>query len=395
VTYEREHAVAIRVPPWMRWTGSVLAIIGGLITAALSSYGPGVFIGLTLYGMQAMIATGFERGANRRLRVERSLVQIDDFKLVDPKQPAAIPDIRKEDEKTTLRLRTRFRIVDIAVADEGEANAIIEALGANDAPRIGSFLWRAPLPNWTEAAFLLAIPVAMILLATIYWPAAIVGLIAASALGTLAAVCARLYAAEVETLVGRDGIAIRQGFRPPRFIRHSQIRSVQSEKAEIVIHATGDPIRLSTTLGAEASEDDMRYATAIAQRIEKARVASAELPASPAETPGLLRGRRNVRDWLDGLRKLGEGGETAFRDSAPPRDQLWQIIESIDAPAIERIAAAVALKTSGLSTEEAPRLRIAAEAAVEPELGKRLRVVSESEPEALAAVLEEAHVDQA
>src|SRR5260221_9253736 len=99
----------------MRWTGSVLAIIGGFITAALSSAGPGVFIGLTLYLMQTMIATGFERGANRRLRVDRSLVQMDDFKLIDPKQPLSIPHIRKEDEKTTLRLRSRFRIVDIAV----------------------------------------------------------------------------------------------------------------------------------------------------------------------------------------------------------------------------------------------------------------------------------------
>ena len=61
------------------------------------------------------------------------------------------------------------------------------------------------------------------------------------------------------------------------------------------------------------------------------------------------------------------------------------------------IAAAVALKTSGLTPEETPRLRIAAEGAVEPKLAERLRVVlseNEVKEEALANVLEEAQREE-
>lgn len=393
--YEGEHVVDIRTPAWLRWTGSGLAIVAGLVVGAISgNAGVGFGVGLTMFGLQRYISN-MQRAQRRRVRIDHDRVGLEQLPLLGPKHRLAMPEIVREDDATFLRLRSRFRVVDIGVEDEAQARTLVDAIGLGDPKSTSAFVWSTPLPNFAELAFLLAIPGALVLIASVYFPGATAALIVVSSILALVLATFRLYRSEVELAIGADGIVVRQGLVPPRFIRHSQIASVTQDKADILVElASKERLRFSASIEAEASEADLARARSIALRIERARTASAEKPGAPPETPGLLRGHRSTKEWLDALRKLGEGGDSAFRDSAPPRDQLWQIIESIDAPAIERIAAAIALKASGLSAEEAPRLRVAAEGAVEPKLGERLRIVTEKNEEALAEVLEEAQKEE-
>jgi hypothetical protein len=371
VSYEREQMVDARFHGWLRWPATMAAItVCAIVTLASRNLAAGLISGALPVALLAILSGGgLDRPARRKVRVEPGLLVADQTKLIEPGARIALPEIRSDGESVVVRFRTRIRTIDVTVADEAEAEALVDAIGERAAARTSFFLWSAPLPNWTELAFFLTLPGILLLIASLYWPVAVVPLICATSLATSVAVGARLYRARIEATVGVDGIALEQGTQPTRFIRHAQIRAVRAEGSEVVIAAGGEEIRTSTTLATETPEVDARYAQDIAGRIEHARSGAAALAAAPPETPGLLRGGRTIAEWLDALRKIGEGGETAFRDAAPPRDQLWQIIESADAPAAERIAAAIALRTSGLSAEEAPRLRIASDGAAEPKLG--------------------------
>src|SRR5258706_3707329 len=63
VAYEREHMIEMRAPPWMRWTGSVLSVVAGIVVGTLSGAGAGIFTAVCIYMLQWMLSgLGFDRG---------------------------------------------------------------------------------------------------------------------------------------------------------------------------------------------------------------------------------------------------------------------------------------------------------------------------------------------
>jgi PH (Pleckstrin Homology) domain-containing protein len=199
--------------------------------------------------------------------------------------------------------------------------------------------------------------------------------------------------------VGADGLLVRQGLARSVFYPHEAITKVNAEGHDVVIHLKrGEPLRFGVGVQTQGraknprlAEEQARQAKSIVWRVQKARDAYEALAGSaPQAALALSRGQRSVHDWIEALRRVGEGDGATFRDALPTRDQLLAVVESTTAAAKERLAAVIALQ-SKLTEDEKPRLRVAAERCVAPDLRERMvRVIDAEADEELAAVLEEA-----
>ncbi len=113
-------------------------------------------------------------------------------------------------------------------------------------------------------------------------------------------------------------------------------------------------------------------AQSIAWRIEKSREAWSALAGdAPQAALALDRGDKSAREWIEKLRGIGRGANATFRSAQVTREQLLRIVESTTAEARERLAALVALR-EGMSEEEKPRVRVAAERCAAPDLRERM-----------------------
>lgn len=194
--------------------------------------------------------------------------------------------------------------------------------------------------------------------------------------------------------VHADGLALREGVGRVVFLPYDTVASVSTDgPAVVLVLRDGRVMRYDVT-------PDGRVLTASKnRRCERARSIASEIAdalrahrAAPDVDPAhpLERGGRTAADWLRSLRGIGKGGVPTFRNApAPTRDELLAIATSSRAAPTHRVAAAVALQ-AGLTAEERPRIRVAAESSGAPQLGERLvRVVEASSNEQLEEVLEE------
>jgi hypothetical protein len=152
--------------------------------------------------------------------------------------------------------------------------------------------------------------------------------------------------------VGADGVTIGQ-----RFIPFSQIRGVGPGRDPRVLELDVEPdehVRLDTTperLRAGSSRDHVRAIVAEAWLRAKRR------PATNAAS--LLRGDRDVKDWVASLR-TNQGG---YRIAAMDDDELFAIVTDPRAAQEARVGAAIALAAK---SDHAPRLRVAADDIADP-----------------------------
>ncbi len=190
--------------------------------------------------------------------------------------------------------------------------------------------------------------------------------------------------------VGDDGVLIeRRGQR--RFVPYSDIAEVallDDVVLRLILHS-GESVDVYTgkneLLGQK--EHYLERVDLIVTRI-RSQVSQAERRRrSDGRTTaaGLLRDRAFV------LLRSGDhahGSDAPYRSvPAPDASELWRTLESEGSSAMERAVAAVLLR-SDAAEEVKPRLRIAAEGAVEPGLQQLVRVVAEdADDEALLDAL--------
>jgi hypothetical protein len=316
--------------------------------------------------------------------------------------------LRWEGERSyvTLRGRSWRSRVDVGVRDASDADALCQALGLDAQSTTAEFSLYRHVPGIAAiAAILAACGVAIgfgvathagaSAQAFMVLPVALVAFV-------LAFVTLFVLLRRVALHVGADGMVVREGIGRRRFHQHDQIVRVEATGRSIVMESKdGRTVRYDVGVQQRRQGKDVTFhedslqAAAVVWRIEKAREAYRALASGAAPQSALVldRGGRPVRDWLDMLRRVGEGDGATFRNALLTREQLLGVVESTTAAAKERLAAAVALRAS-LTEEEKPRVRVAAERCVAPALGQRLvRVLNSPSDEELAAVLEEAERD--
>ncbi len=203
-----------------------------------------------------------------------------------------------------------------------------------------------------------------------------------------------IFAQRAKVVVGADGIVVKQAMKKSEFVSHAEVESVSASGAAVIVtRKHGEPIKLEvageTARKKDAAEREL-HAQSIAWRIQKAREAFVALAGDVPQAALVLdRAGKTARAWLDDLRRAGAGANATFRGATLSREQLLRVVESTTAAARERLAAAVALH-EGLTADEKPRIRVAAELCAEPALRERMvRVVDAPTDDELMAALEE------
>jgi len=206
--------------------------------------------------------------------------------------------------------------------------------------------------------------------------------------------------ASARIVVGAEGVAIREGLKKSAFYPHAAIKRVETAgNAMTLTLEDGRALRyLDASLQSRynRSPDLVIRASSVARRIEESREIYrrfAEASSGPPVT--LERGSLPARDWVEQLRRVAEGvAATTFREASVTREELLRLVESASAAARDRLAAAIALRSAGMTEEEKPRVRIAVERCAVPELRERMaRVLDSPEEDTFAKVLEEVERD--
>jgi hypothetical protein len=182
--------------------------------------------------------------------------------------------------------------------------------------------------------------------------------------------------------VGADGLIVPGLFRDA-FVPFSSITSVSAERSsvDITLHDQRAPRVFSA---------DAEAAQTIALRVREAQAASSEASAAQAPLEQLTRGDRPVSAWREAAtRLLATRGD--YRAQSFSEDDLASLIASHEAPAEQRLGAALALAASGDEPRE--RVRIAAEACASPTMRVALSTIASGEADEQA--IEEALAEEA
>ena len=190
--------------------------------------------------------------------------------------------------------------------------------------------------------------------------------------------------------IGADGIVLPGALRR-RFFSHADIVKVDLKlklgvgvNRWVEIHLkSGKKLRFPVGSGAEA--------IAVRDRIEAARAAVASGEA-PRLLDVLARAGRPIAEWRQGLARVLVG--SGYRAVGHDLEGVMRIVEDAKAPLSARIAAAIAALPSG-GDEAKARIRIAAEACVEPRVRVALTRTSEGalDDAELEAIAEETETD--
>ncbi len=186
--------------------------------------------------------------------------------------------------------------------------------------------------------------------------------------------------------IGTDGVELKW-LHTARFVRFDQVARVErfrefrssKEQHGVRLHLRdGDVVRLHTGQGDLGMSDAAR----LESRLDDARSAgNSGLLEDSSRVGSLQRGTSALPEWVRSLRRLG-AGVVDHRHAAMPREHLLRVVEDGTASSEERAYAAVALVSSE-DPEARERVRVAAEATVEPRLRVALQRIEEVSREEL------------
>jgi hypothetical protein len=182
--------------------------------------------------------------------------------------------------------------------------------------------------------------------------------------------------------VGLDGIEIQAG-RWRRFVPLDDIASSHASKRGIELMRRDGRSKLIDVPGKVSAE---RFG-ALALRVDAAIRAREQLRGAPARLPLLERGGRSVPAWRAALRELIRSSADAYRGRTLSPEDVGATLADADAPAEQRLGAALALAASD-APDLRERLRVAAETCANPRIRVALAGIAAAEPD--DAAIEEA-----
>ena len=338
------------------------------------------------------------------LRVEATADGVRFGEKLVPRAKLKSALLRREGEKTFVLLRgagSWGASADVEVKDDDEADQLCAALALDAKSTVAEFAMfgggaaRATARSVLVgvAALIAAIAAATFAIAGHHMLAPIV-IVMALLFGMLITIPALVYSKQTKLRVGADGIVVKQGFAKREFVSHDDIEKVTAVGSDVIVtrkHGQQMTFAVQRDVAKKKTqrEEVWRQAESIAWRIEKARQAYQALAGEvPQAALALDRGDKTVAEWIEQLRRVGQGANATFRDVGLTREQLMSVVESTTAAAKARLAAAVALR-EGLTEEEKPRIRVAADRCVEPAMRERMVRVAFAPDEELATALDE------
>jgi hypothetical protein len=356
-----------------------------------------------------IIAAIQKRPKVETLRVEATEEGVRFGEKLVPRAKLKSALLRREQDKTFVLLRgagSWGASADVEVKDDEEADRLCSALALDAKSTVAEFNVFGNVASKATgrmvvlaiAALIAAVAGATFAIASHHMLMPIV-IIMALLFAMLIIVPAMVYSKQTKLRVGADGINVKSGFAKRQFVSHEDIEKVAAQGAQVIVTRKHGPqmvfdVAREVAKKKAAIEETRRQAESIAWRIEKARQAYQALAGeAPQAALALDRGDKTVRDWIEQLRRVGQGANATFRDVGLTREQLLRVVESTSTAAKERLAAVVALR-EGLTEEEKPRIRVAADRCAEPAMRERMVRVAFAPEEELIAALDE-HVEEA
>ncbi|MFT3775061.1 MAG: hypothetical protein QM820_57670 [Minicystis sp.] len=347
-------------PVVLSLVGAVLSNLGAdfLMELALQSWIGGWLVGTPVATILALVA-----GSRRALRA--SSVDVDDeaLRLRDGEAVQAIARRqvtgalhvagRGDDVEITLE---NGDVLHVEVATPIAARALVAALGFGAAERrtvvlLGDDHDALAAGCWGVLLGVLATTVATCGLAVI--PTHFVYHVAGYLIGFVFIATSLFFAralAPKRVVVGTDGLLVDRTFGR-RFLPLSAIRAVKADRQGLFFAITDG--KASREIAITAAKGDR--AAALRERILEA-MANAGRAGEEASSALMARSGRSIGAWREALRRLVQSG--GYRGETVSIDTLLRLAESAEAPAEQRIGAALAI---GLAEDAAAkqRLRIA------------------------------------
>lgn len=311
----------------------------------------------------------------------------------------------------TVRLERRMRTpIDLAVADIAAGRALLKTIGLDAAQTASEFSILSITREAYRKRFFVSMGSFFPLIGAMVGagfarkayglPNVAIAALMLIGFGLYFAMLLQIFK-RTRVIVGADGIDL-QWFWQRKFIPMKDI-----ERAEVVetdartnnfailvrLHMrNGPPVDLISDFGrvsvfgsADGFNRFIRLrAETLAERINE--VVEQRPPIAAWNTTALLREGRPIAEWVESLRTLRDRVQT-FREGSA-LEQLWGILEDVNAAPEERAAAAVALSQS-LDDEGRERVRVAARATGAPKLRIALEAAAHHDDEKLIDALDE------
>ncbi len=192
--------------------------------------------------------------------------------------------------------------------------------------------------------------------------------------------------------VGGDGVLV-QWLRWKRFVPIGDIGSAvvfdegmgRNRRVGVLLSLPREELRIPV-----GSIWDLERAKALLERIDEVKATRNAKAIGDTAADGFLaqieRKAKSTKEWLDELRAIGTGALATHRIAPVAPETLLRVVEDPQAPKPARVAAAVALKSSG-DEDAVRRVRVAAETAAHPKLRVALeRSIEEDEAALIEAV---------
>ena len=340
-----------------------------------------------LYGLfESKVAHALSK-KRAHLRVDEAGLSVDG-ELVIARGETNGGYLRPAHEKHEHSARLRFGARDVSanarhtvecdVPDDVTGNAILHAMGIAPAQSTMTFMVTA-MPTW-----LIALAPVFTLLPWLLSLAALGPRYAVSsfvALFLLSVVLPWTLSSR-RVVIGGDGLFV-QGLGSKRFVSYGSIAAVTAGSNVGVVECDDHTkMRLFTESGFSRRSETMR--DALLARIEEARSAYSAPDAATADP--LARAEQQDHDaWIASLRAISREG-SSYRANDVPTDALYAVLDDPAQSAAKRAAAAFVLRLR-VPEEAAPRIRVLAEAAAEPEFRSTLMALAGDDVEEAAASL--------
>lgn len=377
-TFTKDDARVRTKRTWLLVASLVVAVVG--FTPAVGLSVGGVLLGgAARLGLLAYVAylggfVGLMHAWNRwwlerrgRVRADESGLWLDDT-LIARRSTIRHGHVLRRDGNAYVRLGRMLRLVDIAVADEDEGQALLTAMRLDAARSVGQY----PMSHGTYRSVWLRVGLIVGL-----WvlSGAAVMFVARSAelfLATLAAwaVVGSIWGVNqhVRVSVGADGVRVGRLLGRARFVPFSALQTAETDGRNVTLR-----LRDGTLIQMHHPAGKGWKPLLIRDRADEGRMlverinAQIDNHARPGgDVRALARAGRDTRAWLREV-TLASDEHASFRAPAVPPDELWRIAEDPAAASTARAGAALALR-SRLDEDGRARLRVLADACAAPRL---------------------------
>ncbi len=269
------------------------------------------------------------------------------------------------DAADTLHLELRDgKELSLALGNE-RANKLLGTLGLEPGKRRAAFRWHRRRDAFFGAVAGLLLPILIFLLSPTP-PVATLMLPIVSGIPWLLAAWFAEFFSKRSVTIGSDGIEVCRRGRTRR-LRFNDIRDMKTSFANVDIFLNDGRVERILT------DDKMeKGGNAIGRWIEQAARRMHETPRRPIDLPSRAGGSfEQFRNSAARTLKASVG----FRNAEVTGEDVASVLEAPSSPSDERIAAAIALASRG-KPDDMARIRVAAEASVNPKLRIALEAVA-------------------